>query len=74
MRPRIRRDELNYPDGLTRIPFVECDPVEEHGGYGDVKVKPMKMDQKAIGRVRDTAGLARMALLEVALNSWSGRS
>ncbi|KAJ3946940.1 uncharacterized protein N0V96_003316 [Colletotrichum fioriniae] len=25
------------PNTLTRIPFMECDPGQEHGGYGDVK-------------------------------------
>ncbi|KAK1453484.1 hypothetical protein CMEL01_05143 [Colletotrichum melonis] len=25
------------PNSLTRIPFMECDPGQEHGGYGDVK-------------------------------------
>jgi hypothetical protein len=31
------------PDGRTRLPFVERDPEEEHGGYGDVKVLPVKL-------------------------------
>ncbi|KAJ0334291.1 hypothetical protein COL5a_000339 [Colletotrichum fioriniae] len=32
------------PNTLTRIPFMECDPGQEHGGYGDVKMKILALE------------------------------